>query len=200
MKTFSGLKVRRGLLSSVLLWIIRLVVTGVVLGRHGGRGRGIGVFDAAAIARILDAFEIGRRGLDSLRSSLVCGAHRDWGSKGGDPQTEKGKYKDTVVHGVENSTSRPETDMSGKDNGCPELPLESFPKGEKSIMRMAIIIGLIGVALVVSAGEPQGREEGGPRLEAKICSPSWRMSVERRLVFLEDQADMLESELDEIRY
>ena len=198
MKTFSGLKVRRGLLSSVLLRIFRLVVIGVLLGRHGGRG--IGVFDSPAIARILDAFEIRRRGLDSLRRSLVCGTNRGWGGKGGDPQAEHGKYKDTVTHGVEANMPGPETDMPGEDNGCPKLPLECFSKGEKSIMRTAIIIGLIGVALVVSAGEPQGREEGGPRLEAKICSPSWRMSVERRLVFLEDQADMLESELDEIRY
>ena len=67
-------------------------------------------------------------------------------------------------------------------------------------MRIAIIVGLIGVALVVSAGEPQGREESATRLEAKICSPSWRLSVERRLVALEDQADLLESEIDEIRY
>ena len=67
-------------------------------------------------------------------------------------------------------------------------------------MRIAIIVGLVGVALVASAGEPQGQEESGPRLETKICSPSWRLSVERRLVALEDQADLLESEIDEIRY
>ena len=94
----------------------------------------------------------------------------------------------------------PETERKEMDNRCPWRPLESISKGERSIMRIAIIIGLIGVALVVSAGEPQGGEEGGPRLEAKICSPSWRMSVERRLVSLEDQADMLEDEIDEIRY
>lgn len=198
MKTFSGLKVRRGFLSSVLLRIFRLVVIGVLLGRHGGRG--IGVFDAPAIARILDAFEIRRRGLDSLRSVLLFGVNQGRGGKEADPQSEHGEYKSTVVHRAKPNMPGPETDTADMDNRCPYLPLECFPKGEKSIMRMAIIIGLIGVALVVSAGEPQGREEGGPQLEAKICSPSWRMSVERRLVFLEDQADMLESELDEIRY
>ena len=73
-------------------------------------------------------------------------------------------------------------------------------KGEKQIMRIAIIIGLVGVALVASAGEPSSREAAGPKLEAKICSPSWRLSVERRLDALQDQADNLESEVDEIRY
>lgn len=67
-------------------------------------------------------------------------------------------------------------------------------------MRIAIIVGLVGIALVASAGEPLSRENAGPRLEAKICSPSWRLSVERRLDALQDQSDDLEGALDEICY
>jgi hypothetical protein len=65
--------------------------------------------------------------------------------------------------------------------------------------RFAVVLGLTGFALVAGAGEPVVRKTPGA-LEAKvsICSPSWRLQVEKRLAYLEDQVDDLESSVDEV--
>lgn len=69
------------------------------------------------------------------------------------------------------------------------------------MIRFALVLGLVGMALVASAGEPLRGGKEIPRMRSvTVCTPSWRLQVDRRLGALEGQVGGLESTVDKINY
>jgi len=67
-------------------------------------------------------------------------------------------------------------------------------------MRIAIITGLLGMALVASASEPLGPIPVQDVTNVVRCSPTWRLSLERRLGALEDRSERRQSAFAELGY